>query len=60
MRFLRLSLLNKEEEEDEEDEEATRDVIREMSVPRSDGVNCVKQDPTLLEQEEEQTSPRSE
>ena len=44
MRFLRLSLLNKEEEEDEE---ATRDVIREMSVPRSDGVNCVKQDPTL-------------
>jgi len=47
MRFLRLSLLNKEEEEGEEDEEATRDVIREMSVPRSDGVNCVKQDPTL-------------
>ena len=47
MRFLRLSLLNKEEEEGEEDEEATRDVIREMSVPRSDSVNCVKQDPTL-------------
>jgi len=50
MQFPRLSILNKEEEEEEEDKEdkeATRDVTREMSVSRSDGVNCVKQDPTL-------------
>ena len=47
MQFTRLSIPNKEEEEDEEDEEATRDVTREMSDSRSDGVNCVKQYPTL-------------